>query len=123
MRAIFLCTTINIFLFFRKGYPFFENYKILPEHIREIVDFYMDKYDEGAYDYNDSKEFLEKMDTWIGAFKNANTTQENDRVIIPGEPELEFEKERSKNGIPIQEKVVKSLSELKKELGIDSEVF
>lgn len=40
----------------------FENYKILPEHIREIVDFYMDKYDEGTYDYNDSKEFLEKME-------------------------------------------------------------
>ena len=40
----------------------FENYKILPQHIREIMDFYMDKYDEGTYDYNDSKEFLEKME-------------------------------------------------------------
>ena len=40
----------------------FENYKILPQHIRDIMDFYMDKYDEGAYDYNDSKEFLEKME-------------------------------------------------------------
>jgi L-2-hydroxycarboxylate dehydrogenase (NAD+) len=77
--------------------------------------------DIGAF--QEEKEFLEKMDTWIQAFKNAKPTLGNERVVIPGEPELEYEKERSKNGIPVQEKVANSLSELKKELGIESDLF
>lgn len=40
----------------------FEQYETLPKKIQDIIEFYMSKYEEGDYDYSDSKEFLEKME-------------------------------------------------------------
>ncbi len=77
----------------------------------------------GAMDieaFQDRNEFLQRMDTWIKAFKDSAPTHENQKVLIPGEPELAFKKERLKNGIPILGKVMDSLEQLKKELEIKS---
>ena len=52
------------------------------------------------------------MDKWINAFKNATPINENQKVIIPGEPEIEFEKDRRSNGIPLVESVVSDLKKL-----------
>jgi LDH2 family malate/lactate/ureidoglycolate dehydrogenase len=50
-------------------------------------------------------EFKANMDNWIERFKSASTVNSNQKVIIPGEPELEAEAERKKNGIPIVDAV------------------
>lgn len=50
-------------------------------------------------------EFKANMDNWIKRFKSASTVDPNQKVIIPGEPELETEADRTKNGIPIVDAV------------------
>ena len=50
-------------------------------------------------------EFKANMDNWISRFKSASTVDPNQNVIIPGEPELEAEADRTKNGIPIVDAV------------------
>ncbi|MDR3693480.1 Ldh family oxidoreductase [Mucilaginibacter sp.] len=50
-------------------------------------------------------EFKANMDNWISRFKSASTVDPNQKVIIPGEPELEAEADRTKNGIPIVDAV------------------
>jgi len=46
-------------------------------------------------------EFKANMDNWINRFKTASTVDPNQKVIIPGEPELEAEADRKQNGIPV----------------------
>ena len=64
-------------------------------------------------------EFKNHMDNWIERFSSAKPISENQRVIIPGEPELVAEKERTINGIPIIEEVCNDLNGLADKLGID----
>jgi L-2-hydroxycarboxylate dehydrogenase (NAD+) len=40
-------------------------------------------------------------------------------LIIPGDPEREFEAIRLKEGIPLNEKVIADLTELGKKLGVE----
>ena len=40
----------------------FEHYEKLPTKSKIIVDYYMQKYEDGDYDYSDSKKFLEEME-------------------------------------------------------------
>lgn len=40
----------------------FENYDKQPKELTKIVDFYMDKYNEGDYDYEDSQDFLKQVE-------------------------------------------------------------
>lgn len=40
----------------------FVNYDEQPEELSEIVDYYMNKFDEGDYDYEDSKNFLNEVE-------------------------------------------------------------
>mgnify|MGYP003132449054 CR=1 FL=1 len=40
----------------------FYNYEKLPSKPKRIINYYMQKYEDGNYDYQDSKEFLEKME-------------------------------------------------------------
>lgn len=63
-------------------------------------------------------EFKNHMDNWIERFSSAKPISEDQRVIIPGEPELVAEKERTINGIPIIEEVCKDLNEIAQKLGI-----
>ena len=65
------------------------------------------------------EEFKTHMDTWVDRFKSAKTIDPNQPVIIPGEPELAAEIERTKNGIPLVNAVVEDLNILADKFGLD----
>lgn len=68
--------------------------------------------------FRPSDDFKKHIDNWIDAFKNANKIDENQHVIIPGEPEFLLEKERLELGIPLNEKVISDLKELANKLNL-----
>ena len=49
------------------------------------------------------------MDKWIQRFRSAKTVAGQERVIIPGEPEIEMQNDRMKNGIYLMQPVVDNL--------------
>ncbi|HEY4324343.1 MAG TPA: Ldh family oxidoreductase [Mucilaginibacter sp.] len=55
-------------------------------------------------------EFKDHLDNWITRFKSAKTVDPGQKVIIPGEPEMEAMEERKKNGIPLIDAVVSDLN-------------
>lgn len=59
----------------------------------------------------------ERMTLWINRFKESKATN-NQRVMIPGEPEYITMQERNVNGIPLHETVVADLENIAKSLGI-----
>ena len=63
-------------------------------------------------------EFKAHLDNWIERFKSATTVNPDQKVIIPGEPELAAEIERRKNGIPLIDAVVNDLNGLAEKLGV-----
>jgi LDH2 family malate/lactate/ureidoglycolate dehydrogenase len=65
-------------------------------------------------------EFKTHMDNWISRFKNAKPINPEQPVIIPGEPELQAQKERAVSGIPLVDAVVKDLNELAVRFGVDA---
>lgn len=68
--------------------------------------------------FRPANDFKNNIDNWIDAFKNANRIDENQNVIIPGEPEFLLEKERLATGIPLNEKVITDLQELANRLNL-----
>jgi LDH2 family malate/lactate/ureidoglycolate dehydrogenase len=64
-------------------------------------------------------DFKNHLDNWIERFSNAKPIHEDQKVIIPGEPELIAEKDRRINGIPLIDEVCKDLNSLADKLGID----
>lgn len=69
--------------------------------------------------FRTTSEFKEHMDNWITRFRAAKPSEGNEKVLIPGDPEREYEKERMKEGIPLYPSVVKELNELADKLKID----
>ena len=69
--------------------------------------------------FRPAEEFKNHLDNWVERFKNAETIDPDKKVIIPGEPEHEFEQERKLSGIPLIDVVVKDLNELAEKLGIE----
>jgi LDH2 family malate/lactate/ureidoglycolate dehydrogenase len=65
-------------------------------------------------------EFKSHLDNWIERFKSASTIYPDQKVIIPGEPELEAYTDRLKNGIPLVDVVANDLNELAKKLGVEA---
>ncbi len=65
------------------------------------------------------EDFKHHLDNWIERFKSASTIDPNQKVIIPGEPELEAELDRKVNGIPLVDAVVEDLNELADKLGVE----
>jgi LDH2 family malate/lactate/ureidoglycolate dehydrogenase len=63
-------------------------------------------------------EFKAHLDNWIERFSNAKTIHADQKVIIPGQPEIEAEKERKLNGIPLIDDVCKDLNEVAEKLGV-----
>ncbi|MEO3405274.1 Ldh family oxidoreductase [Mucilaginibacter sp. CAU 1740] len=57
-------------------------------------------------------EFKNHLDNWIERFKSSTTVDPDQKVIIPGEPELEAEADRLANGIPLVDAVVEDLNKL-----------
>jgi L-2-hydroxycarboxylate dehydrogenase (NAD+) len=68
--------------------------------------------------FRPAADFKNDMDNWIKAFKKAAPINENQKVIIPGEPEIEFEKDRRTNGIPLLNTVVDDLKTLGEKFNI-----
>ena len=68
--------------------------------------------------FRPAQDFKDHLDNWIERFKSAKTIDPNKKVIIPGEPEYNFEQERKLSGIPIIDVVVNDLNELANKLGI-----
>jgi LDH2 family malate/lactate/ureidoglycolate dehydrogenase len=64
-------------------------------------------------------EFKIHLDNWIERFSSARPIHEDQKVIIPGEPELIAEKDRTINGIPLIDEVCKDLNSLADKLEID----
>lgn len=69
--------------------------------------------------FRPTQEFKDHLDNWITRFKSAKTIDESKTVIIPGEPEYQFEQERKVQGIPLIDVVLNDLNELASKLGID----
>jgi len=64
-------------------------------------------------------EFKAHLDNWIDRFSSAKSISEEQKVIIPGQPEVVAEKERKINGIPLIDDVCTDLNELAEKLGIE----
>ncbi|MBS1742222.1 MAG: Ldh family oxidoreductase [Bacteroidetes bacterium] len=62
--------------------------------------------------------FKKDMDQWIRSFRNASPIDTNQKVVIPGDPEREFEQERMTSGIPLFSSVVQELMQLGEKFGI-----
>lgn len=71
--------------------------------------------------FRPKEDFLDNMDKWINAFKNATPINDKQQVIIPGEPERLAKMERLKNGIPLIESVWNELQEINESLNIHFE--
>lgn len=63
-------------------------------------------------------EFRSRMDEIIDQMHACPLAPGSDRVMVAGEPEIEFEKDRRANGIPLSAPVVEELRTLADELGI-----
>lgn len=62
--------------------------------------------------------FKSNMDTWITRFRNAATVADQERLVIPGDPERETSIIRRKEGIPLNPKVVEDLKLLGEKLKV-----
>ncbi len=69
--------------------------------------------------FRPAEEFKKHMDHWIQGFRKAKPGKGHEKVLVPGDPEREFESERRKNGIPLLEPVVKDLQELALKLDLE----
>jgi L-2-hydroxycarboxylate dehydrogenase (NAD+) len=68
--------------------------------------------------FRPAEEFKIHMDKWIQRFSSSKTVEGHDKVIIPGEPEAAFEKERMQNGIPLLNSVVADLKVVGEKFGL-----
>ena len=68
--------------------------------------------------FRPKEEFKKNMDIWIERFRMAKTSEGQEKVLVPGDPEREFEYERKENGIPVLDKVLQDLTELGAKLGV-----
>ena len=69
--------------------------------------------------FRTAEEFKLHMDKWIQKFSSSKTVEGHKKVIIPGEPETAFEKERMRNGIPLLESVVNDLKGVGEKFGVE----
>ncbi len=65
------------------------------------------------------EEFKKDMDQWIQRFRNAKPIEGYEKVLIPGDPEREFEVQRMKEGIPLLHTVVEDLTEVGRKFNLN----
>lgn len=68
--------------------------------------------------FRPAEEFKQHMDNWINRFRNATPAPGHEKVLIPGDPEREYETERKAKGIPIVASVVEDLKAVGERFGI-----
>lgn len=64
-------------------------------------------------------DYKKNIDQWISRFKFATPIDENQPVIIPGEPEYEAEQINSQQGVPVNNKVLEDLAVLAERFKLD----
>ncbi|MCF8254119.1 MAG: Ldh family oxidoreductase [Bacteroidia bacterium] len=69
--------------------------------------------------FRPAEDFKKHMDQWIIRFKQSQRVDENQEVLIPGEPEFRLQKERELEGIPLNPQVEKDLQELAQKFGLN----
>jgi len=69
--------------------------------------------------FRKADEFKANMDQWIRRFRSAKTIEGEERVLIPGDPEREMEKQRLKDGIPLLDVVVEDLKKIGDRFGVE----
>lgn len=69
--------------------------------------------------FRPASEFKEHIDNWIRRFKEAKPINSHQPVIIPGEPEREFENDRMQNGIALGQSIVEDLKKLGEKLSVN----
>ncbi len=62
--------------------------------------------------FRPAADFKKDMDHWIQGFRNAKTIPGEEKVLVPGDPEREFEAQRMKDGIPLLQQVTDDLQSL-----------
>jgi LDH2 family malate/lactate/ureidoglycolate dehydrogenase len=62
--------------------------------------------------------FKKRIDHWIEVFRKTAPAAGHEAVLIPGDPEHEAERIRSKEGIPVIQAVVDDLTEISKRTGV-----
>lgn len=62
--------------------------------------------------FRPADEFKQHMDNWIGRFRTAVPVHPEQPVLVPGDPEREFESIRRNDGIPLVDAVVADLQQL-----------
>ena len=70
--------------------------------------------------FMDAGEFKRTMDEWLRMLKSTVTAPGHERVLYPGLPEAETERERRANGIPLHREVVEWFEHICGELSIPS---
>jgi L-2-hydroxycarboxylate dehydrogenase (NAD+) len=69
--------------------------------------------------FSDVDAFKKRIDHWIEVFRNTKPAPGHEAVLIPGDPEHEAEKVRSKYGIPLIESVVNDLRQISEMTKVD----
>ena len=68
--------------------------------------------------FRTAAEFKQHMDNWIKRFRAAKPVAGQEKVLIPGDPEREFEAERMQSGIPVVASVIEDLQKLSEQFGL-----
>ena len=69
--------------------------------------------------FRPADDFKNAMDHWIQGFRNAKTIPGHDKVLVPGDPEREYEAKRRVEGLPLLHQVVDDLHSLAQKFSID----
>ncbi|MBC7536742.1 MAG: Ldh family oxidoreductase [Ferruginibacter sp.] len=69
--------------------------------------------------FRKGEDFKSDMDKWIQSFKSAKPVDGFERVIIPGEPEIESEKYHLDNGIRLPAVVIEDLQQLGRRFSVN----
>jgi LDH2 family malate/lactate/ureidoglycolate dehydrogenase len=71
--------------------------------------------------FQPADQFRAKMDEWIETFRSAKPAEGYDRVLVPGDPEREYEEKTMREGISLVPAIREDLVVISKELGISFE--
>lgn len=69
--------------------------------------------------FRPAEAFLDDMDRWIERFRSAKPVEGQEKVLIPGDPEREFEAIRRQEGIPLLPSVMEDLQNTGRKFGIN----
>ncbi len=75
-----------------------------------------------AYDiaqFTDLESFYAEVEALVGHVKSSRTAPGVAEILIPGEPEFRCERERQRNGIPIDDTTWEKLCQAAREIGLD----